>query len=71
MKEMLFAFASACASQRRGWYRKAAQADGVSILLSCLLVAADLPKDVRLHLQMSEESWAECCLEIRLQQRRQ
>lgn len=30
----------------------------MSILLSCLLLAADLPKDVRLHLQTSEESWA-------------
>lgn len=71
MKEMLFAFAFGWASQGRGWYRKAGQVDGVSILLSCLLLAADLPKDVRLHLRTSEESWAGCCLEIRLQQRRQ
>lgn len=53
------------------WNKKAGEVDGVSILLSCLPLAADLPKDVKLHLQMSEESWAGCCLEIRLQQGRQ
>lgn len=68
----------ACQPEER-LFQKSRSADGVSIQVSCLhwdrqvsgLLAADFPKDVRLPLQTSEESWAGCCLEIRLQQRRQ
>ena len=68
----------ACQPEER-LFQKIRSADGASIQLSRLLwdrqvsglLVADLPEDARLPLQTSEESWAACCLEIRLQQRRQ
>lgn len=64
----------ACQPEER-LFQKSRCADGVSIQLSLLLwdravsglLAAALPEDMRLPLQTSEESWAGCCLEIRLQ----